>query len=34
MNYLKAGSPVSEIEAKWQEELDDFKKLREEYLLY
>jgi uncharacterized protein YbbC (DUF1343 family) len=34
MNYLKAGSPVSEIEAKWQEELDDFKKMREEYLLY
>jgi len=34
MNYLITGYPVSEIQAKWQEELKDFKKLREEYLLY
>jgi uncharacterized protein YbbC (DUF1343 family) len=34
MNYLKAGLPVSEIQANWQVELNNFKKLREEYLLY
>ena len=34
MNDLKAGLPVSEIQAKWQAELNDFKKLREQYLLY
>jgi uncharacterized protein YbbC (DUF1343 family) len=34
MNDLKAGLPVSEIQAKWQAELKDFKKLREQYLLY
>ena len=34
VNDLKAGLPVAEIQQKWQPELDDFKKLRENYLLY
>jgi uncharacterized protein YbbC (DUF1343 family) len=34
MNDLKAGLPVSEIQAKWLAELNDFKKLRKQYLLY
>lgn len=34
MQDLKAGLPVSEIRAKWQVELNNFKKLREKYLLY
>jgi uncharacterized protein YbbC (DUF1343 family) len=34
MNDLKAGIPVSEIQAKWLAELNDFKKLRKQYLLY
>lgn len=34
MNDLKAGLPVSEIQAKWIAELNDFKKLRKQYLLY
>jgi uncharacterized protein YbbC (DUF1343 family) len=34
MNDLKAGLPVSEIEAKWQVELNNFKKICQEYLLY
>lgn len=34
MNDLKSGLPVSEIRVKWQAELNDFKKLRKEYLLY
>lgn len=34
MKDLKAGLPVSEIQAKWQAELNNFKKMREEYLLY
>lgn len=34
MNDLKAGLPVSEIQAKWLAELNEFKKLRKQYLLY
>ena len=34
MHDLKAGLPVSEIQTKWLAELNNFKKLREEYLLY
>jgi uncharacterized protein YbbC (DUF1343 family) len=34
MKDLKAGLPVSEIQAKWQAELNNFKKMREEYLIY
>lgn len=31
---LKAGLPVEEIIAKWDEELSSFKSIREEYLIY
>ena len=34
MEDIKAGVPVSEIQAKWQEELASFKKLRKMFLLY
>ena len=31
---LKAGVPVSEIQVKWQNQLQSFLKKREKYLLY
>jgi uncharacterized protein YbbC (DUF1343 family) len=31
---LESGRPLTEIEASWRNELEDFKKLRREYLLY
>ena len=34
MEDLKAGLPVHEIQAKWQDELTVFKKVRKNYLLY
>lgn len=34
MRDLKAGRPVADIQAKWLAELNEFKKLRGEYLLY
>lgn len=34
MRDLKAGLPVADIQAKWLAELNEFKTLRAEYLLY
>jgi uncharacterized protein YbbC (DUF1343 family) len=31
---LEAGTPAAELEASWQEELNEFMKLRQEFLLY